>query len=298
MNKGREDKNPWDKWFWQDYDSDPALRACSFAAQGLWMRMLCIMAKSKRKGYLLDNESKMESKTLAKIVGGSEDEINPLLDELEKHGVYSKTIDGIIFNRRMVRQSELSVKRSMAGKLGGRPKKQNESKMESKTKTPSASASASASEYVSEYDKKEECKEGKEELENVRFNRWVEEMMIKWNQFAKTHGLAEIKGVIKGSTRERHLRARFNEPSFDMEKILEKISKSDFLLGIKTDWKVNFDWVICPSNYIKILEGNYDNKESSQEIDPLSGESDGERMMREWKEGFENARKRKISPNH
>jgi len=107
--------------------------------------MLSIMAKSKKKGYLLDNEKQMESKTLAKLTGSTIEEIESLLGELEAHGVYSKTSEGIIFNRRMVRVVEISKIRSEAGKLGGRPKKQIESKRQSKTKARSASVYASSS---------------------------------------------------------------------------------------------------------------------------------------------------------
>ena len=145
MDNGREDQKPWAKWFWQDYESDTGLRASSLAAQGLWMRMLSIMAKSKSVGMLLDGESKMESKTLAKLVGEEHPIVDALLDELKAHAVYSQTLDGIIFNRRMERDGHLSEIRSTAGRKGGRPKKQNESKVESKTKAASASAYASAS---------------------------------------------------------------------------------------------------------------------------------------------------------
>lgn len=122
MSQGREDQNPWTKWYWSDYESDTGLRACSIAAQGLWIRMLSIMARSKKKGLLLDGEAQMKSKTLAKLVGISEAETDALLGELFEHGVPSKNEDGIIFNRRMVREASLSVIRSEAGKKGGRPK--------------------------------------------------------------------------------------------------------------------------------------------------------------------------------
>lgn len=149
MDAGREDKNPWVKWFWADYLSDTGLAASSLAAQGLWMRMLSIMAKSKITGFMLDGESKMESKTLAKLVGEETPKVNALLAELKAHNVYSQDIDGIIFNRRMARDGQLSEIRARAGRRGGRPKKQNASKMESKTKAPSASASAYASASIS-----------------------------------------------------------------------------------------------------------------------------------------------------
>ena len=113
------------------------------------MRMLSIMARSKKKGYLLDGEKQMESKTLAKIAGSSDEEITPLLDELEAHGVYSRSPENIIYNRRMVREAEISSIRSLAGKRGGRPKsktKANEKQHPKQhVKAPSASASASAS---------------------------------------------------------------------------------------------------------------------------------------------------------
>lgn len=43
-----------------------------------------------------------------------------------------------------------------------------------------------------------------------------------------------------------------------------KISKSDFLTGRKggpTNWHAPFQWTLAPGNMMKILEGNYDNKE-------------------------------------
>jgi hypothetical protein len=145
MKQGREDQLPWTKWFWADWESDIGLRACGLKAQGLWMRMLSIMARSKKRGYLLDGEKQMESKTLAKLTGESEAEIDSLLDELFSHNVPSKSEEGIIFNRRMVRESELSVIRSEVGRLGGRPRKVNKKQIKSKSKALSASAYASVS---------------------------------------------------------------------------------------------------------------------------------------------------------
>jgi len=148
IDDGREDKNPWTKWYWADWVSDTGIRACSLAAQGLWMNMLSIMARSKKKGYLLDNEKQMESKTLARLLGLDEKEVILLIEELRKHGVFSEDEIGI-YNRRMAREGAISIIRSQAGKLGGRPRKQKESKKKAKgfsfVKAPSASASASAS---------------------------------------------------------------------------------------------------------------------------------------------------------
>jgi uncharacterized phage protein (TIGR02220 family) len=155
MDNGREDQLPWTRWFWADWESDIGLRACGLEAQGLWQRMLSIMARAKIKGYLMDGEKQMESKTLAKIVNETKEKTENLVQELFSHGVPSRADDGTIFNRRMVREAVLSQVRSDAGKKGGRPRKQKESKRKANTKlrvkAPSASASASASNEIIKY---------------------------------------------------------------------------------------------------------------------------------------------------
>jgi len=38
------------------------------------------------------------------------------------------------------------------------------------------------------------------------------------------------------------------------------VSKSDFLMGRSSDFKVDLEWLVKPSNFIKIIEGKYENK--------------------------------------
>ena len=147
-NTGREDKNPWTKWYWADWESDIGLQLCSLASQGLWMQMLSIMARSKNKGYLLDGENQMETKMLAKKARSTVEEIGPLLQDLRDHNVFSETPDGMIYNRRMVRDAKLSKVRQESGKKGGRPKSKRKANgnqdPKQHVKGPSASAYASA----------------------------------------------------------------------------------------------------------------------------------------------------------
>lgn len=47
----------------------------------------------------------------------------------------------------------------------------------------------------------------------------------------------------------------------------EKANKSAFLTGVNdNEWKATFDWLILPSNFLKVLEGNYDNKEPVKQL--------------------------------
>ena len=53
---------------------------------------------------------------------------------------------------------------------------------------------------------------------------------------------------------------------------LKKVESSDFLSGRSGKWHATFDWIINPSNAVKIIEGNYSGKakaNSSYDIDEL-----------------------------
>ena len=96
----------WGKFFWQDWESDEALRQCSLAAQGLWMRMLCICAKSEAVGYLAVAGNPLDAELLARHVGDARETIDPLLFELENWHVFSRDRRGWIYSRRMIRDTK------------------------------------------------------------------------------------------------------------------------------------------------------------------------------------------------
>ena len=45
---------------------------------------------------------------------------------------------------------------------------------------------------------------------------------------------------------------------------LKKVENSDFLSGRSGKWRATFDWIIQPSNAVKIIEGNYSGEEKHQ----------------------------------
>jgi hypothetical protein len=64
--------------------------------------MICLMAKSKRHGYLMAGDSPMGAEHIARIFGESLETTSGLLVELAQAGVYSVE-DDCIFSRRMVK---------------------------------------------------------------------------------------------------------------------------------------------------------------------------------------------------
>lgn len=98
----------WSKFWWQDWQNDPALRMCSLAAQGLWMRLLCVMHEATPVGHLLVNGRQPTTRQVAALAASPEKEVALLLRELEEAGVYSRTDEGVIYSRRMVRDAAAS----------------------------------------------------------------------------------------------------------------------------------------------------------------------------------------------
>lgn len=119
----REYDGPFMKFFVDDYLGDDNVQLCSLAAQGLWCNMLFRMHKAPKRGYLCLKKQPMTKemaiKALAKWTANPEQTISELLTELDDHGVYSTDADGCIYNRRMLKEVELSEKRARAGRKGG-----------------------------------------------------------------------------------------------------------------------------------------------------------------------------------
>lgn len=50
----------------------------------------------------------------------------------------------------------------------------------------------------------------------------------------------------------------------DIGNVFKLVVESDWLCGKKGSWKADFDWILVPKNFIKILEGKYKNIENGQ----------------------------------
>ena len=86
------------------------------------MDMLCLMHEGQPYGHLKVGRKVIDKVNLASMVGEALADVEVWLEELDLAGVYSKTPDGTIISRRMIRDESLRRKRAAGGKLGGNPK--------------------------------------------------------------------------------------------------------------------------------------------------------------------------------
>lgn len=75
---------------------------------------------------------------------------------------------------------------------------------------------------------------------------------------------------VSGMTEPRRKAVQSALQAVGQEKLTElfrKAEASDFLTKRNsTGWKAGFDWLMKPENYTKVLEGNYDNRNSAQAV--------------------------------
>lgn len=91
-------------------------------------------------------------------------------------------------------------------------------------------------------------------------------IMDFWNKAMEGKAIQGVSRITNGSKRALNVRARLKE--YGIEQIYQVIinaSESDFLNGRNSkNWTATFDWVFLPSNFIKVLDGNYKNREQHE----------------------------------
>lgn len=170
-----------------DFMIDEKLNECSAESTGVYIRIMCLMHKSSDYGkILLKQKYKQTNKQISDFacqisrqMPYDTETILRALEELVENGVLS--IEGdTLFQKRMVRDSELSEKRSAAGSKGGKASKsddnllkqkykQNGSKSLSKSEANSENEIESENEYEIEERKRDSAERGKENLDFESF---------------------------------------------------------------------------------------------------------------------------------
>jgi uncharacterized protein YdaU (DUF1376 family) len=87
----------------------------------------------------------------------------------------------------------------------------------------------------------------------------VNDVIEAWNDLAVDRGLPKVSKVTEARRRQVQARIKEYPDAGDWSKALSAIDKSKFLCGDNDrGWRANFDFLLQPSTFIKLLEGTYD----------------------------------------
>ena len=255
----------------QDFMTDERLNECSAAANGVYIRLMCLMHKSEEYGTILlkqkdkQNSSNIENFAckLVKNMPFTVEEIYSGLTELIEENVVQIEEDKLI-QKRMVKDNYISEIRSSAGSKGGK-KKQNENQ-----NTDFASNFAKAKPKAKIKQNTENEYEYEIEIDNENINSLIEDVENFSESFDPYCSMqrkffdAVYKSVFDKSpvmTNEDCLNlvevATANRKDFfrTLKKYLTLTSKLNFK---KIGYKPGAKWFLTPKNYADLRNGVYD----------------------------------------
>jgi predicted phage replisome organizer len=242
----------------------------------IWFKLLTLAGKQNNNGvFLMNDRIAYTDEMLATLFRRDINTVRLALNTFEQFGMI-EIIDGVItipnwnkhqtldtFEKKKLRDRQYQQKRREIQKqlVDDNIKKSSDNRLTSDDK--------SSCVVVSDRDKEVEVEEDKEKDNNLIISKEIicpskveERVVSEWNKL-KDIGIPPIARITSGGKRKKYLNTRINQ--YGIDTVLEaigRIRKSDFLQGKNNKgWIVTFDWFILPSNFPKVLEGNYDNKE-------------------------------------
>jgi len=119
-------RNPWLKFYPQDWRGDARLQSCSLAARGLWICMIGLMHEAQPYGYLVSSRGgPMGVEELARVVGEDTATVDALLTELLGTAVAGRITDSDnrkwIVSRRLLRDEQRRQTNQANAAKGGNP---------------------------------------------------------------------------------------------------------------------------------------------------------------------------------
>lgn len=236
-----------------------------------WFKLLALAGKTNDNGlaYVM-KEMATTDEVLATVFNRPVDTIRLALATFEKFGMIEQHKHISITNWDKHQNIDGLDKIREQNRLRQQKRREKQKLLDSNVISRDSHATELDKELELELDKNKS--KSKKERKN-KINIHIQE---EWNRIAKECNLSKIKILTKKRTDE--LNTRLKELS--EEEIIEAINKikdSNFLKGIKNDWKVTFDWLITnDTNIIKVLEDNYKSKDNE------SAEKERLRKREEW----------------
>ena len=120
----------------------------------------------------------------------------------------------------------------------------------------------------------------------------IQKVIDSWNAMAERTGLNKLTKLTAGSNRYKWLKARIIE--YGMDDVLRAISMIPDCTYILDKGWFNFAWFVRPSNFPKVLEGNYidpakKNRLLEAKAKPVAAEEPKQMTDEEWLEMMRNS---------
>lgn len=234
----------------------------------IWFKLLTLAGKQNNDGvFIMSNRIAYTDEMLAAIFRRDLSTVRLALSTFQQFGMIEVINDAItIPNWNKHQTLDAYEKKKLRDKeyQATRRAKQRQLVIESSDKSSDVAVSEEDIDKELDIDKEEDKERdiitvSKDTVSSSK----LQPIIDSWN----TLGLKTLRDIKVGTKRYEQTMARIKQ--YGMQDILDaidNITKSSFLKGQnKQGWTIVYDWFIKPNNFIKVLEGNYDDKAQSTE---------------------------------
>lgn len=253
-----------------EYDAwlrDIELQSASASTRGIWMNALCYMDKGKPRGRLSGTVT-----ALQKILNCTTNEFRLFLEEAKlfkfadvHHSNDVVTLPGNAYvtleNRRMINKE----KKRQLNKLRVRKYRDRDT------------GNASVQNHVTQKKRKRNAPAKPKARSEVPVQEIVDLYHRILPELPRCVALKAVAPAIEARWREHRDR---RELSWWADYFENWIRPSDFLMGKKTDWACNLQWVVGPKNMGKVLNGTYVNHNGGPRPRTYAQHQDDERRAK------------------
>ncbi len=244
----------------------------------IWFKLLCFAGKQNNKGVFMMNNIPYTTKMLSTIFRRDEETVIKALNVFEQFGLIQyingaititnwgkhQNLDKIEANNEYMRNYMREYRKKQKAVATNKKEDKVNGKPNGKVNINSAEE-----EKESELDSEKDIESEKSKIENslsaeTQYNLDFNSIINSFNSICKS-----IPKVIKITEKRKKAIEDVNKllGEVTFEQFFEKVDASDFLSGRKGSWCSTFDWITIPNNALKIIEGNYDDRNQKSKED-------------------------------
>lgn len=232
------------------------------AGYGIWWAIVERLTISDTHALTIDELVRKIDKMLAVKEDSITEDVIRYCIEL---GLVSEK-EGYVYNERVIRQCEAIDEKSRKNAENVQARWENDRKRRA-LETENTSVIRTYNERIEERNTSNYTDIDKEEDKDIDIDKDKENERKECADYVletyRTYCNGKFNAVKSMSdVRKSHCHALVSKYGKDaIKEGFEKASKSPFLVGVNpTGWRATFDWLIWPNNFLKVLEGNYDDK--------------------------------------
>lgn len=228
----------------------------------IWFKLLCLAGKQNNSGvFMMGNSIPYTDTMLATIFRRKESTVQLALKTFEQFGMI-EMINGAITIPNWNKHQSLDSyeKKKERDRIYQAERRARQKAIAEKSSDTSSDIAISDIEEDTEIDTDKNKKRKRIDYEEI-------------TELFNSICVSLPKVVTLSDSRKKTIKARLSEYTIEQVKeVFVLTEKSSFLSGRSGSWQANFDWIMKPTNFVKVFEGNYNDKDLRVQVNTTFNE--------------------------